>query len=192
MSFFETIPGSPHTTLHTRVWEHPGAIVDLGCAGWDWCAVFLGKKRVVGADPDLRVPIIPNADLLQTQVGPYNGLVSFCGSTHVGAHECAPQASMWAWKRFYKAAIDSKGIAALKINIEGGEWPLLASMDEDDFAPIDQLAVSFHDFAWPKMAKSTQALVGYLESLGYTSRHIYPPLNWWLFYKTLDGLVDLW
>lgn len=184
-SFFETIPGQPHTTLNTRVWNHPGAIVDLGCLGWDWCATFLGKKRIVGVDPDLNVPTIPGADLMQTQIGPYDGVVSFQGATYVNASELGPQVSMWTWKRFYKAAIDSKGIAALKINIEGGEWPLLASMDEDDFAPIDQIAVSFHDFAWPGMAKVSKALIGYLENVGYKSRSIYPPYNWWLFYKQI-------
>lgn len=183
-NFFETKSGQPHTTLNTRVWEHPGVIVDLGCEGWDWCAAFLGKKRIIGVDPDLRVPVIAGAELMQTQIGPYNGLVSFQGDTHVSAPPTAPQVSMWSWKRFYNAAVDNKGISALKINIEGGEWPLLISMDADDFAPIDQIAVSFHDFAWPKMAKSSQALIGYIESHGFTSRHIYPPLNWWLFYKS--------
>lgn len=183
-SFFETMPGYPHSTLHTRVWDHPGVIVDLGCEGWDWCAIFLGKRRVIGVDPDLRVPPCPGAELMQTQIGAHNGITSFQGDTHVTAPAGAPQVSMWAWPRFYKASVDSKGIAALKINIEGGEWPLLASMDEDDFAPIDQIAVSFHDFAWPRMAKSTHASISHLESLGYTSRHTYAPCNWWLFYKT--------
>lgn len=182
-TFFETMPGNAHTTLNTRVWEHPGAIVDLGCANWDWCAAFLGKKRVIGVDPDLSVPPIPGAELMQTQVGPYDGITSFQGSTFVSAPEGGPQVSMWSWKRFYRASIGSNGIAALKINIEGGEWPLLISMDEDDFAPINQIAVSFHDFAWPKMTKASQALIGYVESHGFTSRHIYPPFNWWLFYK---------
>lgn len=183
-SFFETIPGKPHSTLHTRVWEHPGVIVDLGCLAWDWPAVFLRRKRVIGVDPDLSVPRILGAELMQCLIGPYDGVVSFQGSTFVDAPARGPQASMWSWKRFYKATVDSKGIAALKINIEGGEWPLLASMDEDDFAPIDQIAVSFHDFVWPRMAKSTHALIDYLESLGYTSYHIYPPYCWWLFYRT--------
>lgn len=180
--FFETLPGQPHSTVNSRVWAHPGAVVDVGCAGWDWCGVFLGKKRVVGLDPDLSVPKVPGADLLQTQIGPYNGVVSFCGSTSVDAPACAPQSSIWTWKRFVHAAIDSKGIAVLKINAEGAEWPLLASMDESDFESIDQIAVSFHDFVWPGMAKSTKALVSLLESYGYTSRHIYPPLGWYLFH----------
>lgn len=178
------MPRQPHSTLHKRVWEHPGTVVDLGCVAWDWCSVFLKKKRIIGVDPDLRVPPMLGAELMQCFIGPYDGAVSFQGSTFVGAPAEAPQISMWSWKRFYKANVDSKGIAALKINIEGGEWPLLASMDEDDFAPIDQIAVSFHDFVWPKMAKSTQALVGYLRALGFTGRHIYPPFNWYLFYKT--------
>lgn len=185
--FFETIPGNPHTTLHTRVWQHPGAIVDVGCAGWDWSNVFLGKKRVIGLDPDLSVPVVAGAELMQTQLGASNGVVSFQGSTgfHVDNDSAnVPQSPIWSWKRFVHAAIDSRGVAALKINAEGAEWPLLASMDEDDFAHIDQIAVSFHDFVWPSMAKSSKSLRGYLHSVGYASRDIYSPLGWWLFYKS--------
>lgn len=182
MSFFETLPGQPHTTVHTRVWDHPGAVVDAGCYGWDWSGIFVGKKRVIGLDPDLSVTAIPGTELLQTQIGPYNGVVAFQGSTLIDAPASGPQSSIWSWKRFAKAAIDSRGIAILKLNIEGGEWPLLASMGESDFKSINQIAVSFHDFAWPDMAKSTKAIIGYLESLGYVSKHIYPPLNWWLFH----------
>lgn len=181
-TFFETMPGQPHTTLHSRVWDHPGVIVDLGCSGWDWCGVFLGKKRVIGVDPDLRVPVAPGAELMQTQIGPYNGIVSFQGATAVDADPAGPQSAIWTWKRFAKAAVDRKGIAALKINIEGGEWPLLASMDENDFDFIDQIAVSFHDFVWPEMAKSSRAVISYLESVGFIPRPIYAPLNWWLFH----------
>lgn len=182
-NFFETIPGQPHTTLHKRVWDHPGAIVDVGCAGWDWCGVFLGRKRVIGLDPDLSVPVVPGAELIQTQLGPYNGIVSFQGSTGFNLGADVPQAPIWSWKRFAKAAIDSRGIAALKINAEGAEWPLLASMGEDDFQSIDQIAVSFHDFVWPEMAKISEVLIGYLVRVGYKSHGIYPPYNWWLFYK---------
>lgn len=181
-TFFETMPGQPHTTVNSRVWGHPGAVVDLGAAGWDWSGAFLGKKRVIGADPyEQHTP--PGAELIQALVGPYDGTIYFQGSTSVNAALSGPQASMWSWKRFYTASIDSKGIAILKLNIEGGEYPLLASMDESDFANIDQIAVSFHDFVWPGMAKSSKALIAYLESLGYTSKPIYPPLGWFLFYK---------
>lgn len=182
--FFETIPGYAHTTLHTRVWQHPGAIVDIGCAGWDWCNIFLGKKRVIGVDPDLTVVPVPGAELMQTQIGCANGVVSFQGSTNFRVDSAeVPQVSMWTWKRFVKAAIDKKGIAALKINAEGAEWPLLASMGSDDFESIDQIAVSFHDFVWPEMEKASQALVRYLESSGYASREIYQPYRWFLFWK---------
>lgn len=182
MNFFETIPGQPHTTVNSRVWQDDGAVVDLGCRGWDWSAAFIGKKRVIGVDPDRRVTAIPGTELHQSLIGPYDGVVSFRGETTVDAPADGPQNAIWTWKRFSRAAIDVHGIAILKINIEGGEWPLLASMGESDFKSIDQIAVSFHDFAWPDMTKSTRAIIGYLESLGYASKHIYPPLNWWLFY----------
>lgn len=180
--FFETIPGQPHSTVHARVWQHPGAVVDLGCRGWDWSGAFIGKKRVLGVDPDKRVTPVPGAELHQSLIGPYDGLVSFLGETTTGAPADGPQNAIWSWKRFARAAIDKRGIAILKINIEGGEWPLLASMDADDFVQIDQLAVSFHDFVWPGMAKTTRALISLLESHGYASKQIYPPLGWYLFH----------
>lgn len=181
-AFFETIPGAPHSTVNSRVWEHPGAVVDLGCRGWDWSATFIGKKRVIGVDPDKRVTAIPGTELHQSLIGPYDGLVSFLGETTMDAPAGGPQNAIWSWKRFAKAAIDKRGVAILKVNIEGGEWPLLASMDESDFAPIDQLAVSFHDFAWSGMTKTTQALIKLLESHGYIARPIYAPLGWYLFH----------
>jgi hypothetical protein len=180
-TFFETIPNQTFSTVNSRVWEHPGAVVDLGCAGWDWCAPFIGKKRVVGADPyEKRTP--PGVELISALVGPYNGTISFQGSTSVSAPSDGPSASMWAWKTFNARTIDKNGIAILKLNIEGGEYPLLASMDETDFENIDQIAVSFHDFCWPRFTRNTRAMVGYLESLGYVSKQIHEQLNWWLFY----------
>lgn len=181
--FFETMPGNPHSTLHARVWDHPGAIVDVGCSGWDWCGVFLGRKRVIGLDPDLSVPVVPGAELIQSQLGACDGVVSFQGSTSFHVAATATQYPIWSWKRFANAAIRSEGIAALKINAEGAEWPLLASMGEDDFKPIDQIAVSFHDFVWPEMAKVSESLREYLRCVGYHSREIYYPYRWWLFWK---------
>ena len=180
--FFETIPGQPHSTVHARVWEHPGVVIDLGCRGWDWSGAFIGKKRVIGVDPDKRVTAIPGTELHQSLIGPYDGVVSFLGETTTDAPADGPQNAIWSWKRFVRAAIDKRGVAVLKINIEGGEWPLLASMDHDDFAQIDQLAVSFHHFVWPGMFRTTHALINLLESHGYTARQIYAPLGWYLFH----------
>lgn len=180
-SFFETLPGQPHSTVHSRVWDHPGTVVDIGCASWDWCGIFLGRKRVLGVDPyEHAAP--KGAELLQAVVGPYNGTISFQGSTSVAAPPSGPAVSMWSWKRYAAASICSKGIAILKLNIEAGEYPLLASMDESDFDQIDQIAVSFHDFCWPQFAKQTKAQIAYLQDLGYTAKQINIPLNWWLFY----------
>jgi hypothetical protein len=180
--FFETIQGQPHSTVNSRVWAHEGAVVDLGCRDWDWSGAFIGKKRVIGVDPDKRVTAIPGTELHQSLIGPYDGVVAFRGETTMAAPADGPQSAIWSWKRFAKAAIGPQGISILKINIEAGEYPLLISMDEQDFSQIDQIAVSFHHFAWPGRAKATRALVGYLEDAGYTSRSIYEPLGWVLFY----------
>lgn len=180
--FFETLPGHPHSTVHARVWDHPGAVIDVGCRGWDWSGAFVGRKRVIGLDPDPRTTAIPGTELLQTQLGPYDGVVAFQGETVVDAPADGPQSAIWSWRRLQKMAIGPKGTAVLKLNIEAGEFPLLASMSAEDFASIDQIAVSFHHFAWPDMEPSTKAAIFHLESLGYTSKEIYKPLGWWLFY----------
>lgn len=181
-TFFETQPGQPHTTVHSRVWDHPGAVVDVGCRGWDWSGAFIGKKRVIGVDPDRGTTAIPGTELHQSLLGPYDGVVSFRGETTVGAPADGPQNAIWTWKRFARAAIDARGVAILKLNIEGGEWPLLASMDADDFAQIDQIAASFHHFVWPNMEKSSSAITTLLHLHGFQPRCIYEPLGWMLFY----------
>lgn len=180
--FFETLPGQAFSTVHSRVWDHPGAIVDVGCRGWDWSAPFIGRKRVIGLDPDPRVFAIPGTELMQTQLGAYDGVVAFQGETFIDAPAGGPQSAIWSWKRFARAAIDSRGVAVLKINAEGAEWSLLASLDEEDFSKIDQIAVSFHDFYWKGMAKTTRALISLLESHGFTSKQTYAPLGWHLFF----------
>lgn len=180
--FFETLPGRAFSTVHSRVWDHRGAVVDVGCRGWDWCGTFIGRKRVIGLDPDPRTTAIPGTELIQAQLGSVDGVVSFQGETSVGAPAAGPQSAIWSWRRFKHAAIDSRGIAILKLNIEGGEWPLLASMGHEDFAGIDQIAVSFHHFVWPGMIKSSTAACGHLASHGFKVKSIHEPLGWVLFY----------
>ena len=56
---------------------------------------------------------------------------------------------MLDWKTFCnKFEIDK--VSVLKLNIEGSEYPLLHSMDSEDFSKINQIAVSFHDWMNPK------------------------------------------
>ena len=49
--WIQTIPGENYSRIDPRAFEHDGCIVDLGCVHWNWSAPFIGKKRVIGADP---------------------------------------------------------------------------------------------------------------------------------------------
>lgn len=181
-NFFETIPGESHTLLHKRVWDYPGCVVDLGCKGWDWSEVFQGKKRIVGADPLEE----GNSKLFRGMVGPC------CGDVHLSNNGVessvlfrsggAEKRKMISWKGFLQW-FDLDDIAVLKMNIEGSEWPLIMSMDGEDFDRIDQIAVSFHHFRWPAMAKATAACGAYIESLGFDSIVTRVEYGWQLFLK---------
>lgn len=185
MALFRLIPQSDWSTVDDRVWAHPGAVVDLGCWPWDWSAPFIGKKRVVGADP--QAVHIEGADVFTGVIGAANGSVDISDKRDDSSSLlCEPGAitrtvPMVTWKRFVQT-FGLNQIAILKINIEGSEYPLLHSMDWNDFVRIDQIAVSFHHFVWPQKIKATTAALNYLRDNGYT---VQPTNNEWGWYLCL-------
>ncbi len=68
----------------------------------------------------------------------------------------------------------------LKINIEGAEYPLLHSMTVSDFAKIDQIAVSFHDWMDSEQSDLKYASIKLLEKAGFKVESIYPQWGWYL------------
>ncbi len=185
LSLFQTIPEADWSAVDERVWNNAGAVVDLGCHPWDWSAAFIGRKRVVGADPF--ADPVPGAELFRGIIGPACGsaVISQCdGFSSVFTNDSAKgqvekTVQMLSWPRF-RQRFNLDQIAVLKINIEGSEWPLLASMGADDFDGIDQIAVSFHDFLWPTRTKATDAALAYLKSVGYTIAPINKEWRWYL------------
>lgn len=182
MALFRTIPQADYSTLNDSVWEHPGAIVDLGCHPWDWSQVFLGKKRVVGVDPFASE--IPGAELYKGVIGTMHGTVMItCQGDASNILFPAPESistPITTWKDFV-ADYRLDQIAALKINIEGSEYALIQNMDKDDFARIDQIAISFHDFVWPAFKESTIQALGRLTHVGgYMITQINQPWRWYL------------
>jgi len=172
MTLIQTIPGegNAYSKIHERVLTRPGFIVDIGCLAWDWCGMFIGQKRVVGADP-FAEPMM-GCELFNGLVGPFTGEVQIRedgdASSIMQAHDSLMvPAPMKCWKTFC-TDYGIGPIAALKINIEGGEYPLLHSMDEDDFTQIDQIAVSFHDWINPRWKHLTEASIAMLERLGFS------------------------
>lgn len=156
----------PWTRLHRRVADHPGAIVDLGCATWDWTQRFFGKKRVVGVDPFENDPNVADVQLFQGLVTSVRGhvLISREGtgsSTHSRTNVVSVESITFA-DLLDRYRVDQ--IAALKINTEGSEYEILINLSEQQLARIDQIAVSFHDFIGIGSAKSVDAVLGYLRN----------------------------
>ena len=191
MARFQTIPNGVDTwsTLDDRVWDHPGAIIDLGCNPWNWSEPFIGRKRVIGVDPlaDPRKgtecfqgvigPVCGSARLLQTEgAGEASTLV---GSSSSVIGEKVINIPMLSWRDFCRTYQIGQ-IAALKINIEGSEYGLIHSMGTLDFDQIDQLVVSFHHWMIPGMEKATEAALYYLRSVGYQIEPIFPACAWYL------------
>lgn len=156
----------PWTRLHRRIDDAPGAIVDLGCATWDWTRRFFGKRHVVGADPFEVDPKVDRVNFYQGVVTPIRGRVlisqeGVVSSTRGRANVVDVEAITFA------DLLERYGvgqIAALKINIEGSEYELLINLTEEQLSRIDQIAVSFHDFIGIGSPRAIDAVLGYLRN----------------------------
>ena len=166
--------------VHPRFAEHDGCVVDLGCAGWNlafedktsdnWAAYFFGKKRVIGVDPQEKPNI--NAELFKGFISNFsgkaelnsNGIAASIKKSSNGIYE------VLSWKDFKKKFVINS-ISILKINIEGSEWDLIDSFDDEDFYEIDQICVSFH-YWLPQFKKDgvlrTKTNINKIISKGYT------------------------
>ena len=182
--FIETINNSPYSLVHNSYKKSKGTIVDVGCLDWDWSNMFIGNKRVVGVDPqEKNTP--EGTELFQGLLGPFDGKVQI-EETGIAAQVSSNGEGGWydilCWKSFCKK-FNIDEVSILKINIEGAEYPLLASMDAEDFKKINQIAVSFHDWIHPEQKSQTQAALRLLEENGFTLLETYRPWGWWLAYK---------
>jgi hypothetical protein len=145
--------------VHPRFEKNEGCIVDLGCLGWNkeftdktsdnWSGYFFGKKRVVGVDPQE----IPNeySDFFKGFISNFSGKANLSGndSTQSISKKIIPSPNgvyeVLTWKDFC-IRFNINSISILKINIEGAEWDLLESFEQEDLQNIDQICVSFHNF----------------------------------------------
>lgn len=177
-----------YTSVDDRCLTHNGVIVDVGCAGWDWCNFFIGKKRIIGIDPFENE--IEGAELFKGLIGCYNGtgLIDCVGdassamSSTINTGFNLKEVPVMDWTKFKQTyKIDS--ISVLKLNIEGAEYPLLNSMDTEDFKMIDQIAVSFHDWINPKWKLLTASTIHLLELNGFNVRKLDCEWGWYLCIK---------
>ena len=183
-----TIKDWAYTQVDDRVFKHDGCIVDAGCSGWDWCDIFVGRKRVIGIDPYEEGK--KGVEFFEGLLGSYNGtaLVVPDGATTSGIGyadgKSTKEFPVLNWKTFCKKfAIDR--VSILKLNIEGGEYSLLNSMDTEDFKNIDQIVVSFHDFENSKFSQLTNSAISLLKSVGYDVQSIEPKFGWYLAIKDI-------
>ena len=157
--------------------------------GWEWTKIFINKKRIIGADP-IEDNELDGTELYQGLVGPFNGKIFLniektgigASSTMVMSESNLKECDMISWKNFCKLYNIDK-ISILKINIEGGEYPLLNSMDIDDFNKIDQIAVSLHDWINPKWTNLTKSTLNLLEKSGFESTLTCEAFGWYLALK---------
>lgn len=184
-TLIETIEGCDYSRIDTRAFEHDGCIVDIGCATWDWSSIFLGKKRVIGADP-FETSIPEGAEL-------YKGVISsITGVTWINYNEWGTSlfnsdsnifnsttCTSMNWKTFCQEFKIDK-VSILKMNIEGSEYPILHSMGASDFEKIDQIAVSFHNWLNPDWEYLTKMSINMLIELGYEVNCINWPYRWYL------------
>jgi hypothetical protein len=185
----ETFSGSPWSQIFDNAITHDGSIVDVGCLHWDWGKNLLGKKRIIGIDPiEKKIPV--GCELFNGVLGSSNGKVymgvnidasNIMGNTNIKTIETI-EIEMIDWKSFCKR-FNIENVSVLKLNIEGSEYPLLNSMDSDDFSKINQIAVSFHDWMNPKWKNLTQSSLFLLKSYGFEIIEIYPRWGWYLAYK---------
>jgi hypothetical protein len=174
--------GEPWTRLHRRVWDHPGAIVDLGCASWDWSQRFFGKKRVVGVDPFENDPGVAGVEIwkgaiaatpsvLKMKLNGHGSSTRFAATDHTTPVEALSLLDLF---QRYNIA----DVSVLKLNVEGSEIEILMTMPERLFECVDQIAVSFHDFLHGDHRK-TEAVLGYLRNW-YDTVSIDPRYSWYL------------
>lgn len=182
--FIETINNFSYSLVHTSYKKNKGTIVDVGCLDWDWSNMFIGNKRVVGVDPQEK-NIPEGTELFQGLLGPFDGKVQI-EETGIAARVSSNGEGGWydilSWKSFCKK-FNIDEVSILKINIEGGEYPLLSSMDIEDFKKINQIAISFHDWIYPEQKNQTKASLRLLVENGFTLLETYRPWGWWLAYK---------
>lgn len=162
-NFFTTIQDNKWSLVHKRCLSHDGDIVDLGCIGWDWSHIFIGKKRVVGVDP--QADQIHETVLFKGAVSDRTGFCSLIQNEGINATiEYSPHGYLClSWNDFINLYKIDK-VSVLKINIEGSEYPLINSLTPEHLSKIDQIAVSFHHFVNPDLMTQTQKCLKKIEN----------------------------
>ena len=188
-NLIETLPNNPWSRIFDNAITDDGIIVDVGCYKWDWGRTLIGKKRIIGIDP-IEENQPDGCELFKGVLGPSDG--KFFMNVNIEASNIMNNTNiksisnieieMLSWKTFCNR-FQVNNISVLKLNIEGSEYPLLNSMDTEDFSKINQIAVSFHDWMNPKWKNLTQSSLQLLNNSGFDIIRIYPRFGWYLAFK---------
>jgi hypothetical protein len=173
--------GEEHYRFDDSVWQHEGPVFDLGCLGWEWSAPFVGKRMVIGVDPQ-ETTCPAGCTLVPAVVTPFDGQAYLhsegiaASLFQVGPPRAVPAVTLGFLRQRYGQP------ALVKMNIEGAEFPLLIA-EHHPIAP--QLVVAFHGwqtFYQPALPpfEATEALVNYL-SHWYIPTCTRQDLQWWVF-----------
>ncbi len=168
--------------VHKRIWDMPGGVLDIGCAGWQWSRQFIGQKEVVGYDPqETQQP--EGTILVRKAVGTHSGTARLYGKGIMASVDLSTSGSVSEvpMVAIREVLAMHAPLAAVKLNIEGGEYVLLPEMQH----PVtDQLVVSFHDWTaattWRK--PWTETIIRQLWQW-YDAIQIDVGFNWWLFLR---------
>ena len=179
-NLFQTIDGQDYSTVNDRCLIHDGDVVDVGCLNWDWSEFFIGKKRIIGVDPFENQ--VPHTEIFKGVLSDYDGKTKMknegISSSMVGTNE-GQDVNVKTWKTFCDEFSINR-ISLLKINIEGAEYKLLDSFDDEDFEKIDQIAISFHDWMIPEWKDKTEKALNLLKSKNYEILKINDSWGWYL------------
>lgn len=173
------------STVDDRLLQKPGCIVDIGCRDWIFASPFIGRKRIVGADPNEEAR--EGTEIFKGCVGDRTGDVmltdtDFDSSTFKPERATATKTvPMLSWSDFI-ANYSIDDICLLKMNIEGGEYSLLSSMSDEQILKIDQMAISFHDWTFPECRSMTEHALKRLINLQYSATQTHE-WGWWLMLK---------
>lgn len=170
----------PWLKYHRRVLNVDGPILDIGCLGWDWSSQFLGTpKKIIGYDPQESTVPNPSVILHQGLVASRAGIAEIQGDGLVGGLRCdwsnpairtVPTYALYEVLRVHRPSL-------VKLNVEGDEFSLLASVDH----PVaDQLIVSFHDFMLDRWSGLSEPFIRWL-CRWYDPLQTCIEWNWWVF-----------
>jgi FkbM family methyltransferase len=192
-NLIETYPGHLWSRIFDNALTDNGVIVDVGCLNWDWGQTLVGHKRIIGVDPiEKNKP--DGCELFNGVLGASNGKVFMDVNVNTDASnimnnkniesesESIIEIEMLDWKSFCKK-FEIESISVLKLNIEGSEYPLLNSMDSEDFSKINQIAVSFHDWMNPRWNNLTKSSLQLLRDSGFDVIRIYETYGWYLAFR---------